>query len=163
MQWQDIAGSLIVGLILLGAGIFLAYVVQRKLVQQEVLAEIRGKFAAIDYLLLTADAGFQGLDRSWDARWRGTGILVITDHMLYFRLWRRDLDLTIPLERVQQVRCDHRPGGKISRLPHLQVIYQGADGVNRTASWSVKHPEDFAHIIQERLLRMDHEVVPTPR
>jgi hypothetical protein len=161
MQWQEISVSLMIGLVLLGTGIILVYAVQRKLAQQEVLTEIRGKFAAIDYLLLTSDARFQGLDRSWDARWRGAGILVITDHMLYFRLWRRDLDLTIPLERVQQVRCDHRPRGKVSRRPHLQVVYQGADGADRTASWLVKHPEEFVQVIRERLLRMDHEVAPT--
>jgi hypothetical protein len=158
MQWQDIAGSLMVGCLLLGAALFFVLRLQRRLVQQAVFTEIRGKFASVDHQLLTTKARFLGLDRSWDARWRGSGVLVITDHMLYFRLWRRDLDLTIPLEHIQRVRISDQASKSIRHRPQLQVTYQGADGVSRTASWCVRRPQDYVQIIRERLLRMDHQI-----
>jgi hypothetical protein len=161
MQWQNMAGSLVVGCLLVVGGLLCVLRLQRRLVQQAVFSEIRGKFASVDHRVLTAKARFLGLDRSWDARWRGSGVLVITDHMLYFRLWRRDLDLTIPLECIQQVGISARDAQGTRRRPPLQVIYQGADGVSRTASWRVRDPQDHVRIIRDRLVRMDHHLAST--
>lgn len=124
---------------------------ERKRAQAASMSEIRRKFSGIHLIRLTANAYLHGLDRNWDGRWRGPGVLVLTRDFLYFRLWQRALDLTIPLERIERVALVTKNGAKDLPGPQLQVNYQGADGMMRTATWRVNRPHKWEELLNENL------------
>jgi hypothetical protein len=149
MGWQSIAGWILLGGAALATGLILVRLGERKAAQHSILGRVRSKFAGAAIKTLATKAYFCGLNRGWDERWRGYGVLALTDEVLYFRLWQRDLDLTIPCERIEAASIDTGEGRKTLRQPRLRVAYRGMDGETRTATWKLKRSRRWAQLIQE--------------
>jgi hypothetical protein len=132
------------------AGLFLVRLWQRASEKNNALREIRNKFSGLELLKVSTNAYFRGFARTWDERWRGYGILLISEDFLHFRLWERHLDFTIPVERILQCGISAKHGDKRLRRPHLQIRYRGADGEERTATWRVPRPEEWVDRLGER-------------
>jgi hypothetical protein len=151
MGWQSIAGWILLGAAALAAGLILVRLGERKVARRAILARVRSKFAGTPIKALTAKAYFRGLNRGWDERWRGHGVLVLTDEVLFFRPWQRDLDLTIPCERIESADVDAGEGRKTLYPPRLRVAYRGMDGETRSATWKLKHSRRWAQLIQQEV------------
>ena len=149
MGWQSIVGWVLLGGVALAAGLVLVRLGERMAAQRSILGRVRSKFAGTPIKRLTPKAYFCGLNRGWDERWRGYGVLALTDEVLYFRLWQRDLDLTIPCERIEAASIDIGEAKKTLRQPRLRVAYRGMDGETRTATWKLKRSRRWAQLIQE--------------
>jgi hypothetical protein len=149
MGWQSIAGMFLLGGIALAGGLILVRLGERRAARHSILERVRSKFAGVPMKAIAAKALFCGLNRGWDERWRGYGVLVLTDEVLYFRLWQRDLDLTIPCERIAAAGIDTGEGADKLRQPRLCVVYRGSDGETRTATWKLNRPRRWAQLIQE--------------
>lgn len=131
------------GLICLGALFFIRFLL-RKSAQMDALRKVRNQLNGRSIQVITPNAYCLGLGRSWDIQWQGHGILVLTRAILHFRLWKRDLDLIIPLDRVEGVRVTREHSGR-----HLQVSYRGSDGQVRTVTWQVRGPEQWLRQMEE--------------
>jgi len=141
------------GVVLLGTG-YGAVLWTRKRAQEDALREVRQQFDGIPILALASDACFNGLDRSWDSRWRGCGVLILTQELLYFRSWQRNLDLTIPINRIEEVGVNpSRENKGKNQKSHLQVSYRGIDDQIRVATWLIKRPQDWVNEIGESVSR----------
>jgi len=149
MGWQSIVGWVLLGGVALAAGLVLVRLGERRAARRSILGRVRSKFAGTPIKTLTTKAYFCGLNRGWDERWRGYGVLALTDEVLYFRLWQRDLDLTIPCERIEAASIDVGEGTRTLRQPRLRVAYRGMDGETRTATWKLKRSRRWAQLIQE--------------
>lgn len=113
--------------------------------------EVERQFVGVSILALDGEAFFRGLDRAWDSQWRGEGVLLLTNEVLYFRPWGRKLDLTIPIKRIQKVEAEGvretgRNRGENDRRV-FQVCYRGNDDQVRVATWSLRRPGDWAKLM----------------
>lgn len=117
----------------------------------QTLRKVRQQFNGIPVRALAANAYFYGMERNWDSRWRGNGVLLLTEEMLYFRLWARNLDLSIPIERVKEVELSYGKGLGFLRRKRVKVVYQGMDDHLRAASWTAHKPQNWVSMIQENL------------
>lgn len=148
--FDDLIGILLLLPLLLVLGMLTVFWLKRRERGDE-LREVKRQFDGVTILALAHDAHFQGLDRSWDSRWRGKGILILTQDHLYFRPSQRTLDMTIPLVQMEQVGVDLK--GAAPHLPSVQfqVKYRGSDGQTRTATWKVPEPQHWIRLIESRL------------
>jgi hypothetical protein len=135
-------------LVLLGVGsaLLLAAVVGMVIyhywsARAEALREVRHQFAHVPITLMSPNAYFRGFARSWDGQWRGHGVLLLTDEVLYFRPWQGRMDITVPVRRIEEVKANSRHGKTKLRVPRLQVSYVGMDDQLRVATWQVKDPQ----------------------
>ncbi|MCU0588594.1 MAG: hypothetical protein MUF52_10595 [Syntrophobacteraceae bacterium] len=92
---------------------------------------------------------FRGLDRVWDGQWRGLGVLVLTDEILYFRLADRNMDLSVPVSRIDEVRVDGEGDGRrmAGGRCQIRVGYRAFDDQPRTATWSVRDATRWKELI----------------
>ncbi len=136
----------------------LVRLITRKADRHLALKEVRRQFNGAGIVAVAPDACFMGFNRSWDAHWRGCGILLLAEGMLYFRLGRRKIDLTIPLDHVEHLDiCDiEQEGGKVYR-GCFQVAYRGADGQIRKAAWKVKQPREWLYLVRTTVGRITYE------
>lgn len=125
----------------------------RRREQAELLGEVNRQLAGVPILALAPDASFKGLDRAWDSRWRGSGVLILTGEMLYFRSLQRKLDLAIPLTRIEKVTLDAAVGKNGAAGTPFLVSYRGMDDQVRRATWHVKKPGEWVHMLDSILLR----------
>jgi hypothetical protein len=114
--------------------------------RSEAIRDVRRQFKGADITMLSPQAYFRGFDRSWDGQWRGYGVLVLTEEVLYFRPWSRHLDITVPVGRIGKVMANGDLGRKgfLHLHHHLQVSYVGMDDQVRVATWSVENPREWA-------------------
>lgn len=117
----------------------------------QTVRRVRQQFNGIPVKALSANAYFYGLERNWDSRWRGNGVLLLTEDMLYFRLWARNLDLSIPIERVKKVELSYGKGLWFLRRKCVKVVYQGIDDHLRAATWKAHKPQNWISMIREDL------------
>lgn len=123
----------------------------RKRAQTDALREVNQQFAGVPIVALASDAFFGGLDRRWDSRWRGCGVLILTRELLYFRSWQRNLDLTIPLDCMQKVEVSLNGEQKGKHQTYFQVSYQGRDDQVRIAIWRVNEPQQWVDLVHAML------------
>jgi hypothetical protein len=153
MDWQLIALHIFVGGAIIAVGLASIRLWQVSEAKQSTFREVQRKFAGISILVVDGKAYFRGLDRSWDERWRGNGVLLATAEMIYFRLWQRDLDLAIPCDRILGVEIRAQHARKTLHRQELLVTYRGSDGTSRAATFRVAHPGRWAQAIQEMLTK----------
>ncbi len=103
--------------------------------KERILEEVRRQFAGMRMVACMPDACFHGLRKDWDAQWKGSGVLILTPDILYFRLWRRKVDLTIPMDRISEMEVSRHGDG----LSYMRVSYKGMDDLARTATWALKN------------------------
>jgi hypothetical protein len=125
----------------------------RKRAREDAVREVRRQFDGVPILALASDAEFNGLNRSWDSRWRGCGVLILTRELLYFRSWQRNLDLTIAIERMEKVAVTASGDRRKKNLTCLQVSYRGMDDQVRVATWHINRPEEWVGKIGESVNR----------
>jgi len=110
---------------------------------------VKNQFVGVPIQSLTPGAHFCGMERSWDGQWCGDGVLLVTEEMLYFRLYKRNLDLSVPLDRVEDVRVESGDGLKTLCSRRLQVTYRGMDDEVRVAGWNVTKPHEWVRCLKE--------------
>jgi hypothetical protein len=113
----------------------------------DALSEVERQFDGIALLAVSQKAYFQGLDRDWDSRWRGRGILILTREILYFRLSRRTLDLTIPVHRMEVVSMVAAGAKTARQADEFQVRYRGSDGQTRMATWRLDEARHWVDLV----------------
>lgn len=141
--WTIVPGAL-APLILVGLMLFFRRRNARISTQRRVVRQFNGRIIRV----LDARSYFYGWKRHWDMQWRGHGVLLLTPERLYFRLWQRNLDLSIPTDRIRQVLVDRAGDGRPRRHRLLQVSYRGADDQLRIATWLVREPELWLRQLQ---------------
>jgi len=142
---------LALGLLLLSSVVFTIFYFKRRSAMGQTVRRVRQQFNGIPVRALAADAYFYGMERNWDSQWRGNGVLLLTEEILYFRLWARNLDLTIPLNRVESVALSDSKGPGFLRRKRFRVVYQGVDDHLRAATWLARKPQDWVGLIREIL------------
>ena len=126
----------------------------------EALRAVRGQFNGVPFIKVAPRAYFRGFERSWDGQWRGGGVLVLTQEVVYFRPWSRHLDITVPVGRIEKVTADGEQGKKGLRHDRLRISYVGMDDQARVATWSVKDVQGW---ISDVLEARERKIVPCLR
>ncbi len=146
-----------IGISTLLAAIAFALFLLREIARIAVLKEVRLQFKDANVLAVSRHANFLGFDRPWDEQWRGPGVLLLSRGMLYFRLLRRNLDLSIPLGRIEEVGHDYTElSRKKLHRECLRLTYRGVDGEIRGAAWKVEQPRQWIHLVHEARGRISH-------
>lgn len=138
---------LTLGLIITAVGLVACFA-WRKLHEAHTLRKVRTRFAGVEILACAPDAHFKGMDRSWDNQWRGRGVLIMTREVLYFQPWQKGLDLSIPLDKVQEASVVSIDRGLRPRRGAFRVSYLGLDGQRRLATWTVKSCAEWDGLVQ---------------
>jgi len=120
---------------------------KKRVMQRAVMRETTRQFTGVPIVRTSTTAFFHGWGRSWDSQWQGYGVLILTQGMLYFRLFERKLDIAIPLERVENTSMSSARKGW-SRVRQFHVAYRGKDDQLRTATWIVRRPNVWVHSLQ---------------
>jgi len=125
----------------------------RKSARRAAMYQVERQFRNVKIVASSDRVEFRGLDRVWDGQWRGLGILVLTDDFLYFRLSDRNMDLNVPISRIERVHLgtDGVGGKKVKGRRYICVEYRAFDGQLRTATWSVRNAETWERLISEVL------------
>ncbi|MDY0042724.1 MAG: hypothetical protein RBS57_20625 [Desulforhabdus sp.] len=142
---------LALGLLLLSSGVWISFYFKRRSAMGRTVRRVRQQFNGIPVRSLATSAYFYGMERNWDSQWRGNGVLLLTEEILYFRLWARNLDLTIPLDRVKSVELSRGEGLARLRRKRFRVVYQGADDHLRAATWLAGKPQNWVGLLREKL------------
>lgn len=135
------------GVLPLAVTVLMVYV-KRRNARARTLRKVQQQFNGRSIWSMDSRSYFCGLKRKWDLQWRGYGVLILTRDRLYFRLWQRNLDLSIPRECLQAATVSFERGGKLLRRKHLQVIYRSADDQLRVATWFVQKPQVWVRQLQ---------------
>jgi hypothetical protein len=139
-----------VAVILILAGLFAVVMNQRRIMNNTV-RKVRRQFNGTAVSAIADNAYFCGMGRNWDNEWRGRGVLMLTDEMLYFRLCGRPLDLNIRMDRVQAAELDSIKKYFLQSRQGLKVVYRGVGGNLRYATWLVKNPQDWVALIERHI------------
>lgn len=121
----------------------------RRSARAAAMYQVQRQFRNVRIVASSDRVEFRGLDRVWDGQWRGIGVLVLTDDFLYFRLSDRDMDLSVPLVRIEEVHVvGGGDGGKGSQgRRHMRVEYRAFDDQLRTATWSIRDADRWKELI----------------
>jgi hypothetical protein len=123
---------------------------KRRMAGQRTLARVKQQFNGVPVQALSPKAYFCGMDRRWDSQWRGHGVLILTADMLYFRSWNKNVDLSVPIDRIAEAEvCRNTRGLKTWRRRCLKVTYRGMDDHPRAATWLAQKPTDWVRLITE--------------
>ena len=99
-------------------------------------------------VLTEYNANFFGLQSRGAGQIRGNGVLVLTHNELGFRRFFVRLELSIPLEQIQDVRLvNSHLGKRIVGYKLLWVQFQNSTGLDAVA-WLVKNPEQWQMAIE---------------
>lgn len=152
--------SIGLGFLFFGLGFF--FYLRRRRARQQTLRRVNQQFNGVPVRALASNAYFCGMKRHWDSQWQGNGVLMLTGEMLYFRSWGKNLDLSIPLKRVERAEIIHKRGPFLLLRKHLKVVYRGMDDHVRTATWHAEKPHDWVRMIHENLREnaLDEEGTP---
>jgi hypothetical protein len=153
MKW------LAIGFLLMFACFYSILFWKKRMAGQRTLRRVKQQFNGVPVRALSPKAYFCGMDRRWDSQWRGHGVLILTAEMLYFRSWNRNVDLSIPMDRIAEAEvCRNTRGLRTWRRRCLKVNYRGMDDHPRAATWLAQKPLDWVRLINEyQTERSSHE------
>ncbi len=109
--------------------------------------QVQRQFRNVKIIASSDRVDFRGVDRIWDGQWRGLGVLVLTDDCLYFRLSERDMDLSVPVSRIEGVDVAGEGDQAALRRRQIRVAYRAFDDQLRTATWSVRNARHWRDLI----------------
>ncbi len=109
--------------------------------------QVQRQFRDVKIIASSDRVDFRGVDRIWDGQWRGLGVLVLTDDCLYFRLSERDMDLSVPVSRIESVEVAGEGDQASLRRRQIRVAYRAFDDQLRTATWSVRNARHWRDLI----------------
>lgn len=119
----------------------------RKSARTGAMHQVRRQFHNMRILASCDRVEFRGLDRAWDGQWKGHGILLLTDDCLYFRLDDREMDLSVPISRIERVELSGEDGNAASRRREIRVAYRAFDDQLRVATWMLRNAKDWRELI----------------
>lgn len=157
MTFSPTVIRLIMGGLFIGGVLFLIFFLRRKLTQFDAMRSVNNQLKGRSVQAVASNAYCLGFERSWDGQWKGRGILVLTRKILHFRLWKRELDMTIPLDRIESTVLCSEYGDQPLRRKHLRIVYRGADGQLRTVTWRIRRPEPWVDRMQELIERKNND------
>jgi hypothetical protein len=119
----------------------------RKSARAGAMYQVKREFRNVEFIASSDRVEFCGLDRSWDGQWRGEGVLLLTDDSLYFRLTDRNMDLSVPVSRIEQVETTAEEKKCFVRRGQIRVAYRAFDDQLRTATWQLRDPKKWRDLI----------------
>lgn len=140
----------VAAVLLILAGLFGA-VMKRRRAKNNTVRKVRQQFNGTSVQAVASNAYFCGMGRNWDNEWQGRGVLMLTDDTLYFRLCDRPLDLNIRMDRVQAAEVWAVKKRFLPPRKGLKVVYRGAGGNPRFATWLVKDPQEWVALIEKHI------------
>lgn len=147
MLWVVVGSAVAMGIaVLLAVG-------SRKSARNAAMYQVERQFRNVRIVASSDGVEFRGLDRVWDGQWRGLGILVLTDDFLYFKLADRNMDLNVPVSRIEGVHVDADGAGTRGDRgrQHIRVDYRAFDDQLRTATWTVRNAEKWKRLILDAM------------
>jgi hypothetical protein len=137
MVWV-VAGSAVA--VMIAAGLVIG---ARRSARMGAMYQVHRQFRDVKIIACSDRVEFRGLDRIWDGQWRGLGVLVLTDDCLYFRLSERDMDLSVPVSRIEGVEEVGEGDQGALRRRQIRVAYRAFDDQLRTATWNVRNARQW--------------------
>lgn len=156
-------GWLVIGLGVAFLGLSFFFYVCRRSAMHKTVRRVTRQFNGVPVRIFASRAYCCGMNRLWDRQWKGNGVLLLTGERLYFRLWERNLDLSIPLKRVRKAEIVYERGPFLLPRRHIKVVYQGMDDHPRTVTWHADRPLDWLQMIQESLREDGSNAEGTPQ
>ncbi|MFX1455548.1 MAG: hypothetical protein ACFFDB_09270 [Promethearchaeota archaeon] len=119
------------------------------------IKEIHEKFEKEKILIYDNTANFFGLESLGIWKIHGNGVLILTENVLMFGMWKPKRDLTIPVKAIIKIE---NPKSHLHRSvfkPLLKVNFINEKGNNDSAAWFVSSldnwNEKFENIIQKEV------------
>ena len=136
----------LVAAVLLVVGVILRYTM--RVARTDGLAVIESEFG--DDLVLRSDpmANYFGFASHGAQQLRGNGALVLTPKMLWFKRFRTDLPLDLPLAAIRGVDIVDAHAGKRIGRPLLRVTF-ATDKGDDSVAWYVRDAEAWLATIEE--------------
>jgi hypothetical protein len=119
----------------------------RRSARMGAMYQVQRQFRNVKIIASSDRVEFRGLDRIWDGQWRGLGVLVLTDDLLYFRLSERNMDLSVPVSRIERVDVAGEGEQVALRRRQIRVAYRAFDDQLRTATWNIGDAKKWKELI----------------
>lgn len=97
----------------------------------------------------TSNANFFGRQSLGVAQIRGNGVLVLSEEVLYFKMWALDKELSIPLASITGVETPKIFLGRTKMRPLLKVNFKNKDGNDDAAAWLLKNLPHWQSAIEK--------------
>jgi hypothetical protein len=111
--------------------------------------DIISKFNEVDILQIHAGANFFGQESKGLRQIRGNGVLILTEHELYFEMWvPKNRICRILIRDIIQIEITKWHLKKTKSRPLLKVIFTNNLGKKDSGAWLVRDLDNWIETIQ---------------
>ncbi|MFW9897164.1 MAG: hypothetical protein ACFFD7_15275 [Candidatus Thorarchaeota archaeon] len=119
------------------------------------IKEIHEKFEKEKILIHDDTVNFFGLESLGIWKIHGNGVLILTENVLMFGMWKPKRDLTIPVKSIIKIENPKPHLHRSVFKPLLKVNFKNEKGNDDSAAWFVssldKWKENFENIIPKEV------------
>ena len=109
--------------------------------------EIHQKFIDKKVLLVDDISKFFGLQSSGVWKFRGNGVLLLTENELFFGMWKPKRELEIPIESIIEITNPKSHMHRSVFRPLLKVTFSNKDGKVDSAAWYVRNLDNWNEVL----------------
>lgn len=111
--------------------------------------EIHKKYIDKEILIVDDMSNFFGLESLGLWKFRGNGVLLLTEEELFFGLWKPKKDILIPMKSIIE---DTNPKSHMHRSvfrPLLKITFRNENGESDSAAWYVRKLDEWNEILRK--------------
>ncbi len=142
-----IAGGILIAILVIIVTLYAKLLLVIKKQTEEALNAVKGE----KILLSEKSANFFGQKSQGHTQIRGNGILILTDRMLYFKMWMPDKTIQIPLEWINKIEKVNGFLGKTKFRPLFKITFYNKYGLEDEVAWLVQDPDKWIFRIDKLL------------
>ena len=118
-------------------GLFVLFAIIKKK-RTEQISEVKEKFNVKDILFSDNSANFFGQKSNGISQVRGNGILLVTEHEIYFSLLMPRKEVCIPVKQIIAITSETSFLGKSKFKPLLVIQFKDRAGNLDSAAWLIR-------------------------
>jgi len=140
--------GILLGIIVLS--VFFIFIHYLKKAKAKIQKSIVHRYLGQNIVLKEISANFFGKESLKSRQIRGNGILVLTEHEVYFSMFMPRKEIVVSLDSIQDIETPTRFLGKTKFKPLLKISFEACQGVQDSAAWLVRDVEKWKKEIQKR-------------
>jgi hypothetical protein len=113
------------------------------------IKEIHEKFIKNNVIISDDNTNFFGLESLGVWKVRGNGVLLLTEEVLFFGMWKPKKEFSIPINSIIKISNPKSHMHRSIFRPLLKVKFKNDNGDIDSAAWFVKDLEDWNNNINK--------------
>ena len=109
--------------------------------------EIHGKFKDKKILIFDDISNFFGQESLGKWKIRGNGVLILTEEVFFFGMWKPKKELSINIKAILEISNPKSHMQKAIMKPLLKITFRNKNEEMDTAAWYVRHLDKWNEIL----------------